>query len=99
MDMASDSLPQETQAGGRRAARRRRRIDWMPYAFVAPIVLLLLAITVYPTVEAVYLSLTDASLLRLARARFIWFNNFVRMINDPVFLGGLWRTLRWDLAV
>jgi hypothetical protein len=35
--------------GRRLETRRRRRIDWLPYALIAPIALLLLAITVYPT--------------------------------------------------
>ena len=43
--------------------------------------------------------MTDASLLRLARAQFIGIGNFVRLAGDPVFLDSLWRTLRWDVAV
>ena len=43
--------------------------------------------------------MTDASLLRLARAQFIGLGNLVRMADDTVFLDGLWRTLRWDVAV
>jgi multiple sugar transport system permease protein len=79
-------------------ARKRKR-DLLPYALIAPIGILLLAITVYPTIEALRLAMTDASLLRLARAKFIGLQNFVRMAGDPIFLDGLWRTLRWDLAV
>ncbi len=79
--------------------RRRRRFDALPYALIAPIALLLLAISVYPALYAVWLALTDASLLRLARAQFIGIGNFVRMAGDSIFLEGLWRTLRWDLAV
>jgi multiple sugar transport system permease protein len=79
--------------------KRRRRLDLLPYALIAPIGLLLAAITVYPTIQAIYLSMTDASLLRLARAKFIGLQNFVRMMGDQVFLDGLWRTLRWDFAV
>jgi multiple sugar transport system permease protein len=81
------------------APRRRRRRNWLPYALVAPVVLLLLAISVYPSFYAVWLAMTDASLLRLARAQFIGFGNFIRMAGDAVFIDGLWRTLRWDLAV
>ena len=80
-------------------ARRRRRLNVLPYALVAPIALLLLAITVYPTIEAVRLAMTDATLLRLARAQYIGVQNFVRMLGDQTFLDGLWRTLRWDAAV
>ena len=78
---------------------RRPRFDPLPYALIAPIALLLLAISVYPTFYAIWLAMTDASLLRLARAQFIGIGNFVRMAGDEIFLEGLWRTLRWDLAV
>lgn len=78
---------------------RRRRVDLFPYLLIAPIILLLLAISFYPAVDAVWLALTDASLLRLARAQFVGFSNFVRLAEDPIFLNGLWRTLRWDVAV
>jgi multiple sugar transport system permease protein len=78
---------------------RKRRVDPLPYLLISPIALLLLAISVYPALDAIWLAMTDASLLRLARARFIGLDNFVRMIGDDVFLEGLWRTLRWDLAV
>ena len=79
--------------------RRRKRIDLFPYLMIAPICLLLAAVTVYPTLKAIELAMTDASLLRLQRATFIGIANFKRMLGDQVFLDGLWRTLRWDLAV
>jgi multiple sugar transport system permease protein len=80
-------------------ASRKRRVDPLPYLLISPIALLLLAISVYPALDAIWLAMTDASLLRLARARFIGLGNFVRMASDDVFLDGLWRTLLWDLAV
>ena len=83
----------------RNRGRRRRRFDVLPYALIAPIGLLLLAISVYPTFEAVRLAMTDATLLRLARAQFTGLQNFIRMAGDQTFLDGLWRTLRWDAAV
>ena len=43
--------------------------------------------------------MTDASLLRLARAQFIGLHNLARLAGDTIFLQGLWRTLRWDLVV
>ncbi len=97
--MLKQMTNEEIETAAPPARRRKRRFDLMPYALIAPIGLLLMAITVYPTVEAVRLALTDASLLRLARAKFIGAQNFVRMMGDPIFLDGLWRTLRWDLAV
>lgn len=88
-----------TPTAGGATTRRRRRRDLLPYALIAPIGLLLLAITVYPTIEAVRLAMTDATLLRLAKAKFTGLQNFVRMMDDQTFLDGLWRTLRWDAAV
>jgi multiple sugar transport system permease protein len=89
------------KSGGEPAAlrRRRRRVDWLPYAFIAPIILLLLAISFYPSLYALRLSMTDATLLRLAQASFIGLHNVSRLAGDPIFLNGLWLTLRWDLVV
>src|SRR5512145_659014 len=93
--MSDDSIP----TGASAPPRRRRRRELLPYLLIAPIGLLLLAITVYPTIEAVRLAMTDATLLRLAKAQFTGFQNFIRMLDDQTFLDGLWRTLRWDVAV
>ncbi len=75
------------------------RIHLLPYAFVAPIGLLLLSISFYPSLYAVWFSFTNASLLRLAQTSFVGFRNIARLANDSIFLWGLWRTLRWDLVV
>ena len=76
-----------------------RRVDLLPYLLVAPILLLLLAVSFYPSLYAVWLAMTNASLLRLAQAQFIGLHNLARMAGDTIFLQGLWRTLRWDAAV
>lgn len=97
--MASMTTESASTAGDVAVRSRRWRVDLLPYALIAPIGLLLIAITLYPTIEAVRLAMTDASLLRLQRAAFIGLGNFRRMLGDQVFLDGLWRTLRWDVAV
>jgi multiple sugar transport system permease protein len=45
--------------------------------------------------------MTDAHLLRMIRSApvFVGLQNFARLFRDPVFIEGLWRTLRWDVAV
>ena len=83
----------------RGAAIRRFRNRSLPYAFIAPIGVLLLAVSVYPVLYAVWIGLSDATLLQLARARFIGLGNLLRMAQDDVFRQGLWRTVRWDAAV
>jgi multiple sugar transport system permease protein len=77
---------------------RRRRVNLLPYAFVAPIILLLGVISFYPAVIAIILATTNASLLRLAQARHNRLHNLLRLAGDPIFLAGLWRTARWDAA-
>src|SRR5437879_1925933 len=63
-------------ATGKHGRRRyRRRPDLLPYAFVAPIFVLLLAVSFYPSLYAVWLSMTNASLLRLRQAQFIGLDN------------------------
>jgi len=88
-----------TQANPDLRPRHRRRANLLPYALIGPIALLLLAISVYPSLYAIWLAMTDASLLRLARAQFIGIDNFTRLAGDAIFLDSLWRTLRWDVAV
>lgn len=83
--------------GGR--PRRRKKRDPLPYLMLAPITLLMLLVIVYPLLEAVRLALTDASLLNLARAKFVGLQNFRRLLGDAVFVSGIWRTIRWVLAV
>lgn len=79
--------------------RKRKRFDALPYMLLAPISLLLLLVIVYPLFEAVRLAMTDASLLNLARAKFIGARNFVRLFSDATFVDGIWRTVRWVGAV
>ncbi len=89
-------------AGWRNATKAKRRgkgFDFLPYLLLAPIALLLLAVIVYPLLEAMRLALTDASLLNLSRAKFIGLLNFERLLSDRTFIDGIWRTIRWVAAV
>lgn len=79
--------------------RRRKRFDAFPYILLLPIIILLGAVIVYPLIQAVTLSMTNASLLSVARARFIGLQNFYNLLNDRTFLDGAWRTVRWVAAV
>lgn len=76
-----------------------RRADLLPYGFIAPIGLLLLAVSVYPMLYGLWLAGTNATLLRFNQASFDPGRNLLRLVHDTVFLSGLWRTLRWVLAV
>lgn len=78
----------------------RRRIDFFPYLLVAPAVILVAIMTVYPAIFAIRLSLMDISLLNFAKGgEFIGLDNYQAAFQDDIFIGGLWRTLRWVVLV
>ncbi len=64
----------------------------LPYALLAPAVLVLVVFILYPVAYSVYLSLTDANLLRLAQAQFIGLDNYQRLFARDVFWNALKNT-------
>ena len=79
---------------------RRKRIDFFPYLLVAPAVLLMAVMTIYPAVTAFRLSLMDIDLLSFNNgAKFIGLGNYTKAFQDPIFIGSLWRTVRWVVVV
>ncbi len=65
-----------------------RRLAATPYLFLAPALLLLAVFVAYPIVSVVYYSLTDYDIVR--PPTFIGFENYERLLGDPVF----WKALR-----
>jgi putative chitobiose transport system permease protein len=65
-----------------------RRLPATPYLFLAPALLLLAVFVAYPIVSVVYYSLTDYDIVR--PPTFIGFENYERLLGDPVF----WKALR-----
>lgn len=79
--------------------RRRRRIDFYPYLLVAPAMIFILIVTVYPSLYAIQLSLFDANLLRFAASQFVGPDNYVAAFRDEIFLMSIWRTVRWVVVI
>ena len=78
----SPGRPGRLGAGGVRTAS-------VPYLFLLPALLYLLVFWGYPALNALSLSLTDASLAS-STARFVGLENYRRLLSDPVF----WVSLR-----
>ncbi len=91
---SSIALPRAVRA--RKA--RRFRVDLLPYVLVAPAVLLVALVTVYPALDAVGISTTNANLLHLAAIRSVGLDNYTQAWNDEIFTGALWHTLRWVIV-
>jgi multiple sugar transport system permease protein len=80
----------------RQARRRRRvRIDLLPYVLVAPAVLMVALVTIYPALYALAISTTDANLLRLDSSKALGLGNYGKAWGDEIFIDALWHTVRW----
>ena len=79
--------------------RRRRRIDLYPYLLVAPAMLFILIVTVYPSIYAIRLSLYDANLLRFAASQYVGVDNYVAAFRDEIFVSSILRTIRWIVVI
>ncbi len=64
-----------------------------PYLIVAPALIITIGIMI-PFVMAIYFSLTNYS-FRMPTYRFIWFNNWIKILKSSEFWRALWVTLRY----
>ncbi len=78
-------------ANGR--ARKRNRLA---IVFVAPAVLFLAIFVMYPVFYNIYLSFTDANLLK-KNTSFVWLKNYKRLFSDPMFWKYAYNTLIWTV--
>ncbi|NAZ36098.1 carbohydrate ABC transporter permease [Rubellimicrobium sp. CFH 75288] len=67
---------------------RRRTVA----AFLAPAVIALLAVGIVPLIYAVWRSLYDFNLTRVARTRFVGLDNYATVLTDPTFWAAMRRT-------
>jgi sn-glycerol 3-phosphate transport system permease protein len=61
---------------------------WLPYALLAPQVIVTLIFFIWPAAQALYQSLLRQDVFGL-RTDFIWFDNFSRLFADPLYLDSL----------
>ena len=94
---AAATLAASSQSVGRRpvfgAARRTLSSDRvLPYLLVAPAVLLVFALTIYPTVHVLATSFTDRNLMRTA-TKVVGFRNYIDLATDELALRALGNTV------
>ena len=80
----------------------RRRRHWrqerfLPYLLLAPALVLLVGM-IYPFGLGLYYSFTSYWLQYPNRFRFVWFDNYVNLIEEPLFVRALEFTLGFTLA-
>ena len=71
----------------------------LPFAFLAPALLIELGIIVYPVLQTFRMSLHDFVLFRPNNAPFIGLGNFTRAFGDPVFWTSAWNSVLWIVLV
>lgn len=75
----------------------RQRLDagngLLPYGLIAPVMIVILLVAVYPIIDAIRLSLLDNPLLA-SGSTFVGLRNYAQVIGDPQFRG----TIGWTIA-
>jgi len=80
-----------------RRRRRWRRQALLPYLLLAPALVLLVGM-LYPFGLGLYYSFTSYWLQYPKRFHFVWFDNYVNLIGEPMFARALRFTLGFTLA-
>lgn len=81
---------------------RQKKAQPLPVLFICisvlPAVILTLMFTIWPTVQALYLSFTNATSLGLNN-KFVWLDNYIYMFHDKSFIQALINTAKLMAAV
>lgn len=86
-------------AGGRRTRRRLRLAGGLaPYLWLAPSLLLIILVTIFPIFELFSTALSKVSLSGVKKG-YVGLQNFSNVLRDPVFWGVLKNTLIWTVGV
>ena len=93
---AETAAEQETRRGRRRkpqlseGAKAERRLGWL---LCAPAVIVMLAVTAYPVIYAVWLSLERYNLELPKEVKFVGFANYGAVLSSPYWWQALWVTV------
>lgn len=100
MTMRVARLPEERTVAGAASARRWQRVTnrLLPYVLVLPAVIIVLGMTLYPTLHVLRSSLTDWSLNRIG-TEFIGLQNYRWLLTDPHFWLTLQNTVVFSVGV
>jgi multiple sugar transport system permease protein len=78
--------------------RPSSRINWTPYIFIAPALLIIAAISLYPILYGFYISFTDWYLLKNPDPVWAGLEGYRRLIDDPKVWSSLLRTVYWTIG-
>ena len=71
-----------------------RRHKIIGLAFAVPVIVFLLAFVLYPVLYNVWLSFTNASLIKKTSS-FVGIDNYIKIFSNKLFPKYFWNTMRW----
>jgi trehalose/maltose transport system permease protein len=78
--------------------KARERLAWL---LVAPSLLVVFGVAIYPLFQAFRLSLTDTNINRPGEPSYVWFENYRYLFDNrgnPGYLDALWHTVQFSVA-
>ena len=58
---------------------------WIPWLFMAPALVLIAVVTIYPMIYSMIISFQDVRLARINQAEFVGLDNYIRLLGDTAF--------------
>jgi arabinogalactan oligomer / maltooligosaccharide transport system permease protein len=83
---------------GRKYKNNLSITPWTPYLFIIPAILIISIIQLYPIVHGVKISFTNMSLMNLFDPQPIGFENYIKVLRDPVVYRTFFRTIVWTVT-
>jgi multiple sugar transport system permease protein len=84
--------PQASTTDTQERSRFSGQVRSFPWLLMAPTILLLVGLTIFPLLYSLYLSLNDYRLG--GQSEFVWFENYDALLTDEVFWRKLWFTFQ-----
>jgi multiple sugar transport system permease protein len=94
MNGATTAKAQENNAAAAARRRDRRRIPWLGYLYVLPLMLWLAGTILYPLLSAVALSVQDIKIIG-TQGQFVGLENYTRVLSNENFWEALGRSVVW----
>lgn len=98
-DLPAARLGQTNAAADRPSGFMRRRELGLSLLLVAPALVLVAGIFLYPAIFTLTLSVTEFDMVRLQTGTFVGFDNYVRLFANPGFVEAIGRTVYFGLLI
>ena len=74
-----------------------RHDQWSAMWFIAPMMFVLMSVAVFPVLYSFWISFFDLKLRRPRSVPFVWFDNYVHVLNDSMFWDSVLRTASFTI--